>query len=97
MVLPEHDTDSRGYRTCDDGSVDGCLHHCTIGHHVARVFKKRSANSCFGVHHHLIFPRVALPEGVELRDDGGICWVRCCSFGIRFQYSCKRGAMIMGS
>ena len=48
------------------------------------------------MHYCLIFPCVALPEGVELRDDGSICWVRCCSFSVCFQCSCKRRAMIIG-
>jgi hypothetical protein len=46
--------------------------------------------------YYLVFPCVALPKGVELRDNGGICCVRGCSFGIRFQCPCKCGAMIAG-
>jgi hypothetical protein len=86
-------TNSQGNRTCDDCGVDGCLYHCTVGHHVARVVKQHSADSCFGMHYSPVFPCVALPKGVELRDDGGICRVRCCSFGVRFQCPCKRGAI----
>jgi hypothetical protein len=48
------------------------------------------------MHYHLVFSCVALFKGVELRDDGGVCWVRYCRFGFPFQCPNKHGAMIAG-
>jgi hypothetical protein len=69
---PEHHTHSRYHGTGDDCSADSHLPRCPAGRSVTLVVKKPLAcgylRLCLGS----VFPRIALSEGVELRDDDGL-------------------------